>query len=172
VTSVHRTLLDCASVLPRRRLRYPVEVADRLGLLDVRELVALCDGSPGKKGTGVLRRLALEQRGAAHRTKSPPEAGFLRGCHRRGLPAPLVNERLHGYEVDFHWPEARLVVEIDSYTYHRSWAQRQRDLERDADLMVHGYDVLRLTPERLAAAEDETFVQVVSLLRMGEGAAV
>ena len=136
VTSLHRTLLDCAAVLPRKRLRYAVEAADRMGLLDVRGLVALCDASSGKKGAGVLRRIALEQRGAANRSKSPPETTFLRLCLAYGLPEPLVNSMLHGYEVDFYWPQARLVVEIDTYTYHRSWAQRQRDLERDADLKV------------------------------------
>ena len=46
------------------------------------------------------------------------------------------------------------MVEIDTYTYHRSWAQRQRDLDRDADLKVHGYEVLRFTRERIESAAD------------------
>src|SRR6188472_3591276 len=164
VTSLHRTLLDCAAVLPRRRLRYAVEAADRMGLLDVRGLVALCDASSGKKGAGVLRRIALEQRGAANRSKSPPETTFLRLCLAHGLPEPLVNSMLHGYEVDFYWPQARLVVEIDTYTYHRSWAQRQRDLERDADLKVRGEEVLRFTRERIERAADVVVAQVAALL--------
>jgi hypothetical protein len=170
VTSPERTLLDCASMLSEKRLRYAVEAAHRARLLDLPGLVALCAGSRGKRGAGRLRRLALEQRGAVDRTKSPPETTFLLLCLARGLPEPLVNSVLHGYEVDFHWPHARLVVEIDSYTYHRSWAQRQRDLERDADLKVRGCDVLRFTPERLAAAEDEVFAQLAALLGVSEAA--
>lgn len=169
VSSLRRTLLDLAAMLSPERLRYPVEAADRLGLLDVRAVVALCDGSTGRRGTGVLRRLALEQRGAAHRTKSPPETTFLRLCLARGFPRPLVNQRLHGYEVDFHWPDARLVVEIDSYTHHRSWAQRRRDLERDAELSVRGVRVLRVTPERLDREPRAVFSQVGALLGVGEG---
>ncbi len=172
VTSPHRTLLDLASILPTERLRYAVEAADKSGRLDVPSLVALCDASAGRRGVGALRRLALEQRGAIHRTKSPPEALFLRRCLARGLPEPLVNTRLHGYEVDFLWPDARLVVEIDSYTHHRSWAQRRRDLERDADLKVRGYEVIRFTRERLSDNEDAVFGQVQALLGMGAPAAV
>lgn len=164
VTSLHRTLLDLASMLPRKRLRYAVEAADRFGLLDVAALVALCEASAGRKGAGVLRRLALEQRGAGTRTKSPPESTFLRICRDHGLPEPLVNSMLHGYEVDFYWPQARVVVEIDTYTYHRSWAQRQRDLERDADLKVRGEEVLRFTRERIERAADVVVAQVATLL--------
>ncbi len=167
VTSAHRTLLDLASVLPSERLRFAVEAADRKRLLDVPGLVALCDASPGRRGTGALRRLALEQRGAAHRTKSPPETLFLRLCIAHGLPEPLVNVRLHGYEVDFHWPEASLVVEIDTVTYHRSWPQRQRDLARDADLKVRGIEVLRVTDDRLRDDEARVFAQISTLLRHG-----
>jgi hypothetical protein len=166
VTSVERTLLDCAVMLSHKRLRFAVEAADRAGLLDVLRLVALCDASRGRRGIGRLRRLALEQRGAVARTKSPPEATFLSLCLSHGLPEPLVNSVLHGYEVDFHWPRARLVVEIDTYTYHRSWPQRQRDLERDVDLKVHGEEVLRFTRERVESAGDAVAAQVASLLEM------
>ena len=164
VTTPGRTLLDIAGLLPPERLRFAVEAADRMRLLDVPALVAICDTAPGRRGTGTLRRLVLEQRGAVERTKSPPEALFLRLCLARGLPEPLVNARLHGYEVDFQWPAARLVVEIDSYTYHRSWAQRQRDLRRDAALQVRGHRVLRLTGDRLRADADAVFAEIAALL--------
>ena len=166
VTTVGRTLLDLAAILPTQRLRFAVEAADRRGRLDVPVLVALCDDSAGRRGAGVLRSLALEQRGAAHRTKSPPETLFLRLCLAHGLPEPLVNSRLHGYEVDFHWPDAKLVVEIDSYTYPRSWAQRQRDLERDAALKARGIEVLRYTDGRLGAAADEVLGQIDAVRRL------
>ena len=164
VTTAHRTLLDLAGVAGAKPLRYAVEGADREGLLDVAELVHLCDNSPGRRGTGRLRRIALEQRGPIARTKSRPERAFLRPCMRRGLPEPLVNTMLHGYEVDFHWPEARLVVEVDSYTYHRSWAQRRRDIARDADLKARGYEVLRYLEEQVIEDEDRVFSQVTALL--------
>lgn len=166
VTSPHRTLIDCASMLSRRRLRHAVEAAGRSGRLDVRSLIALCDASTGKRGVGTLRRIAIGQRGDVAATKSPPESAFLRLCMAHRLPEPLVNSPLHGYEVDFYWPHARLVVEIDTYTYHRSWAQRQRDLERDAALAVRGEEVVRFTRERVEGAADAVAAQVAALLEM------
>ena len=166
VTTPERTLLDLATMLPPERLRFAVEAADRASLLDVPFLIRLCDEFRGRKGVGTLRRIALEQRGAAVRTKSPPETTFLRLCLRHGIPEPLVNSRLHGFEVDFHWPDASLVVEIDTYTYHRSWAQRQRDLERDAALKARGIEVLRLTPEMVDAPGTLPMIDAMLAMRV------
>ena len=44
--------------------------------------------------------------------------------------------------------------------------QRQRDLDRDADLKVRGYELLRFTKERLLDDEDGVFAQVEALLAM------
>lgn len=154
VTSLHRTLLDLAAVLPPERLRFAVEGADRLPRrerLRVQSLVRLCDASRGRRGSGALRRIALEQRGPIHRTKSRPERTFLRRWMARGLPEPEVNVRLNGYEVDLLWRAERLIVEVDSYGFHRSWPQIQRDRKRDGDQKVSGYDTLRYTEDRLSA---------------------
>lgn len=164
ITSPHRTLVDLASVLRPTDLRFAVEAADRKGLLDVPDLVATCDELSGRRGVRLLKRIALEARGPIARTKSPPERRFLRLCLGRGLIEPEVNVMLEGYEVDFLWREARLVVEIDTFTYHRSWAQRQRDIERDAHLKVNGYDVLRYAPDRLRAEPGAVLDQVEAML--------
>ena len=37
--------------------------------------------------------------------------------HDRGLPAPQVNVLVDDHEVDLFWPDARLVVELDSHTF-------------------------------------------------------
>jgi very-short-patch-repair endonuclease len=164
VTNVDRTLLDLAAMLPPDRLGYAVEAAGRFGRLELPALVALCDASPGRRGAGTLRRIALGVPSALRRTKSPPETAFLRLCAGHELPEPLVNTILCGYEVDFLWPGPRLVVEVDTYTYHRSWAQRQRDLERDADLKTRGYDVLRFSRERIERDGPTVAAQVATVL--------
>ena len=56
-----------------------------------------------------------------------------------GYPEPHVNTDLHGYEVDFHWPEHRLVVEIDGGGH-----SPRHDTGRDRVLHANGYSVLRL----------------------------
>ena len=56
-----------------------------------------------------------------------------------------MNTKLHGYEVDAHWPEHRLVVELDSWRHHGTRAAFERDKERDAELHAHGIETLRFT---------------------------
>ena len=67
-----------------------------------------------------------------------------------GLPAPLVNHRVLGHERDFVWPHARLVVEVDGGPYHAPLAAREHDHERDAELVLAGWRVLRVTDSQLA----------------------
>jgi very-short-patch-repair endonuclease len=49
-----------------------------------------------------------------------------------GEPRPLV--------VDFAWPDARLVVELDSQRFHGDWASAVRDRERDQLLALAGWE--------------------------------
>lgn len=160
VTTVPRTLLDLAAIASPTQLRKAVAEADRLELLDVPSLTSLCDSRSGCQGTAALRRIALEQRGPMSVTKSPPETDFLAACISRGLPTPAVNVPLAGYEADFLWRDARLVVEIDSRGYHRSWAEQEHDRAKDADLQEAGLIVLRYSRNTLLAEEDRVFAQI------------
>lgn len=51
--------------------------------------------------------------------------------------------------VDLLEPEAYLVVEVDGYAFHRSPRQFARDRQRDFELLVTGYRVLRLTHDEV-----------------------
>jgi very-short-patch-repair endonuclease len=62
-----------------------------------------------------------------------------------------VNTLVEGYEVDALWPERRLIVELDSRTYHHTLEAFERDRIRDAALQLAGYRVIRLTERRLKA---------------------
>lgn len=102
--------------------------------------------------------LPVGEKDRRDRTRSDLESAFLRLCRRRGLPTPEVNVRIGPYLVDFLWREARLVVETDSYLYHRGVIAFQDDRGRDLELARCGHRVLRLSerqvddePERVAA---------------------
>jgi very-short-patch-repair endonuclease len=56
-----------------------------------------------------------------------------------------VNVYAAGLQVDFLFAAARLVVETDGFRYHRTRAAFERDRERDQELAVAGYRVLRFT---------------------------
>jgi very-short-patch-repair endonuclease len=81
------------------------------------------------------------------------EERFLRLCDDHGLPRPKVNTRIEGEEVDFVWRDARLIVEVDGYRYHRSPSAFESDRERDVVLVLAGWQVLRFTWTQLTTRE-------------------
>jgi len=63
-----------------------------------------------------------------------------------------TNVKLGRWEVDFLWRDRHLVVETDSWTYHRGSVAFQDDHDRDLDLRQRGFTVLRFSERQL---EDE-----------------
>ena len=63
-----------------------------------------------------------------------------------------MNVRVGEYEVDFHFPDAGLVVELDGDAADRTKRAFEADRIRDAGLTVQGQRVIRITEQRLAAA--------------------
>ena len=70
-------------------------------------------------------------------------------CDESGLPRPQVNIVIEGKARDFAWPRPRLVVEADSYTWHRSPSALNEDRARDVPLVLAGWRVLRFTWEQV-----------------------
>jgi very-short-patch-repair endonuclease len=141
VTSPTRTLVDLAAAEPPPRVERALEQADRLGLLDVEALARECEG---RRGSRLLKVLIGEGREAPP-TRSELERAFLDLCRDHNLPLPGQNVRLHGFEVDNHWPRYDLVVELDGYEWHKTRRAFEADRRRDALLAVHGIRVLRFT---------------------------
>ena len=56
-----------------------------------------------------------------------------------------MNQTLEGFEVDFLWPDQRLVVETDGAAAHLTPTAFERDRRRDAALQVAGFRVVRFT---------------------------
>lgn len=83
------------------------------------------------------------------RLRSDLEEDFLALCARRRLPPSETNVKIGRWEVDFLWREQRLVVEIDSFLYHRGSVSFHEDHARDLDLRRCGYAVLRFTEKQL-----------------------
>ena len=149
VTSVPRTLLDVAGVETPRRLERAYEEADRRRLLDTRAVAALCERSAGRRGLKSLRALLAERRDPPPDTRSLLERRFLEFCRDHDLPEPAFNVAVAGYEVDAAWPPTPLVVELDSYRFHRGRTVFEEDRARDAALQLADYRVLRVTDRRL-----------------------
>jgi very-short-patch-repair endonuclease/predicted transcriptional regulator of viral defense system len=148
VTTVARTLFDLAEVLDRYRLERAFEAAERSELLDLRAVVLTAERNPGRRAHKQLRAL-LPSLAPPTPTRSELERMFARACRLAGLRAPEVNVLVEGLEVDALWPEQRLIVEVDSWKFHKTRAAFERDRARDAALLVAGYRVVRVTYRQL-----------------------
>jgi uncharacterized protein DUF559/putative AbiEi antitoxin of type IV toxin-antitoxin system len=139
-TTPGRTLQDLATAVPRRMLDKAAEMAEALRLH-----VELDPDHPGAARLAAV----LDQHDLEHTTRSPLEDDFLELCDRHDIPRPLVNIVIEGFEVDFVWPEARLIVETDSRTHHDTADAFERDRVRDAHLTAAGWRVVRFTRRRV-----------------------
>ena len=154
-TTPARTLLDLAEVVPRRALEKAADQAEALRLFELGAIELVLRAHPHRHGTARLRRVLAAYAIGEQFTRSELEERFLALCERHGIPAPRVNARVAGLEVDFFWPRASLVAELDGHTHHGTRAAFERDRERDAQLLLHGVRTVRITRRRLATEPDE-----------------
>jgi very-short-patch-repair endonuclease len=155
VTSVARTSLDLAEVLPLRQVIRVLEQAERLGVFDLRAFERLLARAHGRHGIKPLK-LALAEAGAEPpRTNSDWERDLLDFCVDYDIRKPELNAIVEGYVVDALWRHAKLIVELDSWEHHRSRTAFEEDRRRDAALQLAGYTVLRITWRRFENEPEE-----------------
>jgi very-short-patch-repair endonuclease len=165
VTSVARTLLDLAAVVDAAILRRAVERAEHLELFDLVQVRRLLDAHPRRPGARALRSLLEDYREHGMTfTRSDLEARFLELCRAHRLPRPFVNHVSGTSEVDFRWPEQRLIVEVDTWTYHGTRAAFARDRARDRAQLRAGLRVARVTGEEIERDGAALMAELAALL--------
>ena len=68
------------------------------------------------------------------RPEASSNAGFSASSESASLPSPITNGQVNGYEVDFHWPDKKLIVagwEVIRIT----WRQLRDEPERVVALL-------------------------------------
>jgi very-short-patch-repair endonuclease len=128
----------------------------------LREAVATLRRPGAKK----LRKL-LDRRTFAF-TRPGLEQHFLPIARSAGLPKPRTNTYVNGFEVDFYWPELKLVVETDGLRYHRTPQQQAKDRIRDQTHTAAGFTCLRFTHDQIKfepSRVEETLATVAAHLR-------
>lgn len=149
VTSVDRTLVDCAALLDRAALTTMVDEALRAGLTSGSRLKAHASllrrsSVPGCKR--VLEVLATRPHGAGSHD-SVLETQFLRLVEAAGLSDPEHNFPVRvgeaRFRIDFAWPELGLAVELDGARFHDHEHRRDADLDRQNRLVAAGWIVIR-----------------------------
>ena len=143
LTSPYRTLVDLRGHASAKAFRHAVWEAS------YRRLV-----------TNAQAAQLLGERPAPSRNEG--ERVLLRLLRQAGLPEPLTNQRLHGWEVDLYWPDRNVVVELDGEDGHAEdhALGMVRDRRKDQTLRAHGVDVVRVAGAQLAG---ESLVVVASI---------
>ena len=105
---------------------------------------------PKHPGARRLRPL-LEVKGGP--TRSEWEDAFPAWCRQHKLPVPVMNAIVAGYEVDALFPEEKVIVELDSWEYHKDRSSFESDRDRDAATLAAGFVTVRITWGRMTSAE-------------------
>ncbi len=167
VTTVARTLLDQAEQLSAQRLRTLLEAALRRDVFDLGEIQATIARNPGRHGIAPLAEALTHLADEAPWTQSEKERHFLEFVRAHDLPEPSCNVIVDGESVDFHWPAASLIVEVDGYEFHKTRPVFEDDRRKDAQHQVAGFPVLRYTARRIDRDAAAVAHEIEAMLRRG-----
>jgi very-short-patch-repair endonuclease len=85
--------------------------------------------------------------------------------------AVVETARRQAYRVDLLWSEGRVVVEVDGYDTHGGRAAFHHDRERDYELLVSGYLVLRLPHDAVLSDVEIALEKIRDVVRFRRNAA-
>lgn len=153
VTSVARTLLDCAAQLDRHALERMCQKAEVLRIFDRREVERVLDSGRGHPGRGTLRAAVADAAAASGIANLGAEDDLLLAFRSAGLPEPECNAAIQRPDgswafADFLWREAGVIVEADT-AFHDSTVAYRSDRRRDRALLSVGYETIRFSDEDL-----------------------
>ncbi len=148
-TTVEKTLLDLAGVVPLTELRRAVAQAEVLRIFDGKAARLLIEQNRGRRGVARFRMTLDDIEPETRWSRSELERQFLGICSRIGLPRPEVNVLLDLGDVrfrpDFLWRDQRLIVEADSRRFHDTNSAFEADRHREQRLQMAGWRVSHCT---------------------------
>lgn len=160
VLTALRTLLDLAAADGQAICEIAMDAGLREGLVTIEGLRSLIErASTGRmRGTATLRRLAEVRGDEDALSGSELESRVIRLLRRARyrLPERQVHFELDGRSarVDFLYPDANLVIEVDGRKWHAGRRRETRDRRRDHTLLLQGKLVLRFTWEDVVGNGD------------------
>ena len=83
--------------------------------------------------------------GKVHVTLSKLERAFLAVLRSARRPLRQTNRFVDGRYVDCRWPDYRLTVELDSYSYHHTRHAWEQDRRREREARARGDEFRRYT---------------------------
>lgn len=149
VTSIERTLVDLAAVLPMGRLARLLDRAHEQELTTYQRVHERLTRMPtrGRKGTVVLRVLLEERIGTPAEAVNTFEEIMVGILACSDLPQPVRQQRVDSgeerYYLDFAWPQHMVALECDGLESHGSPAAMAYDLHRQNRIIEAGWNLRR-----------------------------
>lgn len=148
-TSIPRSLLDAAAVLPLPQLERILDDALITKRTTIQQIESRLDLANGGRNTRNLRALVNERRQGRMLTRSKAEQGVKAMLAEFSGPKPILQFQIRTaqgrkFELDLAWPEFRVAIEIDGFRWHGGRSDWKRDLERDRLLALEGWNVRRV----------------------------
>ena len=166
VTSIERTVIDCAAVCDFGRLQEFLDDAVRHRYTTYQRVAGSLLELPtrGRPGVGTLRELLSDRVGEAIETKSAFETLMATLIKGSDLPPPVrqlaVRVGESRYYLDFAWPDHSRFVECDSMLGHSTPRQLEYDLIRQNDLVAAGWIPIRFTRRVVRADPAGTLTRI------------
>ena len=167
-TTLARAVLDIAPTLRHeKRLRRIVNDAIYSPYMTNSQLAEVVARNPHHKGSPrIIPFLAETNTGI---TRSGLEDTLPQLCHDYDLPIPLTNVKLSsGYTADALFPDHGLIVEIDSWEFHKGRISFEENRDRDADNLADGLPTIRITDERMKRDPAKEAERLRTILRQLE----
>jgi hypothetical protein len=153
-------IIDCAPCLSRQALRRVVNDVQIKRLTTPDRIRQAAESHPGRS-TAAIHGLVADDRGA---TRSLLEDLLVDLAKARGLPLPLINARVEGYEVDFAYPDRNLVIEADGWEFHRTRQQFEDDRRKRLELESKGQRVLWVSYRQVTELRPVTADQLAGII--------
>jgi len=164
VLPVPDLLVDLAARSTPIELEGYISSASQKGYLDRPRVTRLIDEGAGRKGIKELRYQLRYWDEEMLNALSILETKFIVVCKERGIEVPKTNQWVCGLMVDFVWPNLRIVVEVDGFTFHGDRIAFERDHDRPAILMRGGYLRLAFTWRQVVERPDEVVATVLAAM--------
>lgn len=164
VTTPARTILDMAAHLTPSRLEGLLNHAEIRELTDYPALDAVASAHPGHRGSARLRRTLATYYAGSDVDRSDLELLFNDLCRAHDLPRPRLNQHIAGKEVDVLFAAQRLIVEIDSWRYHKTRRAFEDDRARDVLTTAAGYRTLRFTDRQITRRPEAVANAIATVL--------
>lgn len=164
VSAPARALLEIAPQLTTRELADAVEQAQVKRLVTRGDIEQAIERAGPRPGVAALRAL-LEEPAF---TRSWAERRVVALMRAAKLPRPQFNAEAGGFEVDALWRRQRVVLEFDSYGFHATKGQFERDRRKTAALQRDRYVVLRTTWRELTKESHALVARTAEALAFAE----